>query len=69
MCENDGNDTIMMIKNKFDEIFSNQYGTIENIKVELKVDSSQLGQLMIGFENLSINEKEKNYQNHEFYTS
>ena len=40
MCENDGNDTIMMIKNKFDEIFSNQYGTIENIKVELKVDSS-----------------------------
>ena len=61
MCENDGNDTIMMIKNKFDEIFSNQYGTIENIKVELKVDSSQLGQLMIGFENLSINENKNLY--------
>ena len=52
MCENEGNDTIMMIQNKFNDIFRNHYNTAQNIKVELKVDSSQLGQLMIDFENL-----------------
>ena len=54
MCENIQNETIQMIQDKFNWISKTYFGNQESAKLEMQVDSGNMGQLMIDFENLRL---------------